>query len=135
VLNKVRNFFSHFIHFMIPKSIFILLKINLHCFHAFWGYLYIFITGTSEVLAIHYMTHHENGFPCSRFWRLQWSYQSWLIMNIEFWGVSSPLCWFNNKEFPCITHTVEHNYISPSSTVGIQLHVSSQYVGHLQVVI
>jgi len=50
--------------------------------------------------------------------------------------VSSPLCWLNNKEFLCITHTVEHNYISPSSTtVGIQLHVSVLYVGHLQVVI
>ena len=24
----------------------------------------------------------------------------------------------NNKEFLCITHTVEHIYISPSSTVG-----------------
>ena len=41
----------------------------------------------------------------------------------------------NNKEFLCIKHTVEHNYISPSSTVGIQLHVSALYVGHLQVVI
>ena len=40
-----------------------------------------------------------------------------------------------NKEFLCITHTVEHNYISPSSTVGTQLHVSALYVGHLQVVI
>ena len=35
----------------------------------------------------------------------------------------------------CITHTVDHNYISPSSTVGIELHVSALYVGHLQVVI
>ena len=51
------------------------------------------------------------------------------------WGASSPLCWFNNKEFLLITHTVEHNYISPCSTVGIQLHVSTLYVGHLQVVI
>jgi len=25
----------------------------------------------------------------------------------------------NNKEFSCITHTVEHNYISPNSTVGV----------------
>ena len=41
----------------------------------------------------------------------------------------------SNKEFLCITHIVEHNYISPSSTVGIQLHVSALYVGHLQVVI
>jgi len=32
------------------------------------------------------------------------------------------------KEFLCITHTVEHNYISPSSTVGIQLHVWALYV-------
>jgi len=37
--------------------------------------------------------------------------------------------------FLCITLTVEHNYISPSSTVGIQLHASALYVGHLQVVI
>ena len=29
------------------------------------------------------------------------------------------------KNFSCVTHTVEHNYISSSSTVGIQLHVSA----------
>ena len=46
---------------------------------------------------------------------------------------SAELC--DYKAFLCITHTVEHNYISPSSTVGIQLHVSALYVGHLQVVI
>jgi hypothetical protein len=46
------------------------------------------------------------------------------------WNVLS-----DNKEFLYITHTVEHNYISPNSTVGIQLHVSAIYVGHLQVVI
>ena len=39
------------------------------------------------------------------------------------------------KNFSFITLTVEHNYISPSSTVGIQLHVSALYVGYLQVVI
>jgi len=33
----------------------------------------------------------------------------------------------------CITHTVENNYISPSSTVGMQLHVSALYVSHFQV--
>ena len=34
----------------------------------------------------------------------------------------------------CVTHTVEHNNISPSSTVGIQLHVSALYycVLHIQ---
>ena len=37
--------------------------------------------------------------------------------------------------FLYVTHTVKHNYISPSSTVGIQLHVSAIYVDHLQVVI
>jgi hypothetical protein len=42
---------------------------------------------------------------------------------------------YDNKEFLCIKNTVEHNYISPSSTVGIQLHVSALYVGQLQVVI
>jgi len=41
----------------------------------------------------------------------------------------------NKKEFLCITHTVKHNYISPSSTVGIQLRVSALYVDHRQVVI
>ena len=39
------------------------------------------------------------------------------------------------KNFSCITLTVEHNYISCSSTLGIQLHVSALYVGHLQVVL
>ena len=39
------------------------------------------------------------------------------------------------QKFLCITHTVEHKYISPSSTVGTQLHVSALHVGHLQVVI
>ena len=38
------------------------------------------------------------------------------------------------KNFLCITHIVEHNYISSSSTLGLQLHVSVLYVGHLQVV-
>jgi hypothetical protein len=35
----------------------------------------------------------------------------------------------------CFTRTVEHNYILPSNTVRIKLHVSALYVGHLQVVI
>jgi len=35
---------------------------------------------------------------------------------------------FINKEFLCITHTVENKYISPSSTVGIELGVSALYV-------
>jgi len=40
-----------------------------------------------------------------------------------------------NKELLCITRTVEHKYISPSSTVGTQLHVSALHVGQFQVVI
>ena len=39
------------------------------------------------------------------------------------------------KKFLSITHTDEHNYISPTNTVEIQLHISAVYVGHLQVVI
>ena len=39
------------------------------------------------------------------------------------------------EDILCTTHTVEHNYISPSNTVGVQLRVSALYVGHLQVVI
>ena len=51
---------------------------------------------------------------------------------------------FNRFEHSCKNFTetrqiqnspVEHNYISPSSAVRIQLHVSALYVGHLQVVI
>ena len=50
--------------------------------------------------------------------------------------VRHPRCVISvTKNFLCITHRVEHNYISPSSTVGIQLHVSALYVGHYQVVI
>ena len=41
----------------------------------------------------------------------------------------------NNKELLFIIHTVEHNYISPSSTVGIQLHVWALYVGHYQMLV
>ena len=33
----------------------------------------------------------------------------------------------------CVTRTVKHNYILPSSTVRIQLHVSVLRVDHLQV--
>jgi len=40
-----------------------------------------------------------------------------------------------NKQFLCVTRTVEHKYISPSTTVCIQVHVSALYVDHLQVVI
>ena len=37
--------------------------------------------------------------------------------------VRHPLCVGSiTKFFLCFTHTVEHNCISPSSTVGIQLH-------------
>ena len=50
--------------------------------------------------------------------------------------VRHPLCVGSvTKNFLCITHTVEHKCISPSSRVGIQLHVSALYVGHLQVAI
>ena len=38
---------------------------------------------------------------------------------------------FDNKEFLCSTHTVEHNCISPSSTVGIQLHFSPVLLGEI----
>ena len=41
----------------------------------------------------------------------------------------------SSKElFVYYTLTVEHNYIYSSVTLGLQLHVSDLYVGHLQVV-
>jgi hypothetical protein len=57
-------------------------------------------------------------------------------LTIDNFEVRHPRCVDSiTKNFLCITQTVEHNYISPSSTLGIQLHVSALYVGHLQVVI
>jgi len=38
------------------------------------------------------------------------------------------------KNFCVLHNTVEHNYISPSITPGLQLHVSALYVDHLLVV-
>ena len=57
-----------------------------------------------------------------------------LLTDIKLWIVIHTVS-VTDKEYLCITHTVEHNYISRSSAVGIQLHVSALYVGHLQVVI
>ena len=37
------------------------------------------------------------------------------------------------KNFCVLHNEVEHNYISSSITIGLQLHVSALYVGHLQV--
>jgi len=58
-------------------------------------------------------------------------FRLWFNLFSEIWSKND----IGNKEFLCITHTVKHNYISPSSTVGIQLHVSALYVDHFQVVI
>ena len=100
--------------------------------------VYLFLTPLSgEVCTSHPITQTELIFEIllrsvAQFWA---SSLLTKCVKWEFWGASSPLCWFNNKEFLCITHTVEHNYISPSSTVGTQLHVSALYVDNLQVVI
>jgi len=67
--------------------------------------------------------------------RKLWTSDSGYGQVVGILSASSPLFCFNNKDFLCIKHTVEHNCISPSSTVGTQLHVSVLYVGHLQVVI
>ena len=62
--------------------------------------------------------------------------REWLQMQKGNFEERHPRCVGSiRKEFLCVTHTVEHNYISPSSTIAIQLHVSALYVGHLQVVI
>ena len=59
---------------------------------------------------------------------LFWSYLAQLFLEWEEFHT-------NNIFFVCVTHTVEHNYISPSSTVDIQLHVSALHIDHFQVVI
>jgi hypothetical protein len=53
----------------------------------------------------------------------------------SFFYVRHPRCVASITKNFCVLHnTVEHNYISSSSTLWLQLHVSALYVGHLQVV-
>ena len=48
--------------------------------------------------------------------------------------VRHPRCVGSTTKNFCVLHNrVKHNYISSSSTLGLQLHVSALYVGHLQV--
>jgi len=57
---------------------------------------------------------------------------SWIVVlyGCETWSITlSGECRLSVFEIRCITHTVEHNYIRPSSTVGIQLHVSAPICG------
>ena len=54
-----------------------------------------------------------------------------ILSNLIMWDEVSNS---SNKDFCVLRNTVEHNYISSSSTLGLQLHVSALYVGHLQVV-
>jgi len=49
------------------------------------------------------------------------------IVNFE---LRHPRCVGSITKNSFITHTVEHNYISPSSTVGIQLHPLVTALGH-----
>ena len=44
-----------------------------------------------------------------------------------------PVVLVQQQRILCITRTVKRNYILPTSTVRIQLHVSVLYVDHLQV--
>ena len=63
--------------------------------------------------------HHSNGF----------------MFSIFFLRCMIPVVLVQYQRIFCVLHnTVEHNYISSSSTLGLQLHVSALYVGHLQVV-
>ena len=58
------------------------------------------------------------------------------IVSLEiFFEARHPRCVGSIAKNFCILHnTVEHNYISPSITLGLQLRFSALYVGHLQVV-
>ena len=49
--------------------------------------------------------------------------------------VRHPRCVGSIAKNFCVLHNeFEHNYISSSITLGLELHVSALYVGHLQVV-
>ena len=59
-------------------------------------------------------------------------YSTEFFFNFE---VRHPRCVGSITKNFCVLHNeVEHNYISSSITLGLQLHVSALYVGHLQVV-
>ena len=51
-----------------------------------------------------------------------------------FTGVLSVECNWQQRIFCVLNNEVEHNYIFSSITLGLQLHVSALYVGHIQVV-
>ena len=58
------------------------------------------------------------------------------LVNKTHFEARHPRCVASTAKNFCVLHNeVEHNYISSSITLGLQLHVSALYVGHLQVVI
>ena len=61
---------------------------------------------------------------------VKWKYG--IVLNFE---VRHPRCVGSIAKNFCVLHNeVEHNYISSSITLGLQLRVLALYVGHLQVV-
>jgi hypothetical protein len=53
---------------------------------------------------------------------------------VSLFEVRHPRCVGSITKNFCVLHIqMKHKYISPSSTVGIKLHVSALYVGHLRV--
>jgi len=51
--------------------------------------------------------------------------EKWYVKLLTVTSIKAVKCILHLTKNLCITHTVEHNCISPSSTVGIQLHVSA----------
>ena len=61
--------------------------------------------------------------------------ENYIKLTMIFFEVRLPRCvGSTTKNFCILDNVVEHNYISSSITLGLQLHVSALYVGHLQVV-
>ena len=61
-----------------------------------------------------------------------------MTISRSLWGDSSPLCYIQIQYYSiiCIKHMFRTQlYLTMSSTLGIQLHVSALYTGHRQVVL
>jgi len=65
LLYSMRHSFNHSMYFMLPNSTWSLLKINLLAFYALWGYFYIFLTGTSQLLETKWVFYSKSWYWCS----------------------------------------------------------------------
>ena len=90
-------------------------------------------SGKSLASELRFMKRYTNGNEVVCFIMLMCHINHRKEIHIQ--GDSEGTCQNKKNIFVYYTNSRTQKFISPSSTVGIQLHVSSLYVSHLQVVI